>query len=144
MDFGIETTELIYLLLGPGALLLAALLLRTDLRLKARLDTADAQLAEAQDRILSLERRLLDAERDSHRDVAVEQAVEHAVAPVERRLERVERQQEQLMLHDSETGPYLQAVRHAAGGADVEALVEMTGVTRAEAELIVALRRGAG
>src|SRR5690606_13739529 len=115
MNFGTETTELIYLLLGPGALLLPALLLRTDLRLKARVDSLDTQLTEARDRILSLERRLLDAERESLSGVA---------GPLERRLERLERQQEQLMLRDSETGPYLQAVRHAAGGADVDALME--------------------
>jgi hypothetical protein len=43
------------------------------------------------------------------------------------------------MLRDSEAGPYFRAVRFAENGAGLDALIEQTGVTRAEAELILSL-----
>lgn len=138
MNIGIDSTELIYLVLGPGALLIGALLLRADSRLKARCE--------------ALERRVLDAERQL---AMLEEAPDAAAAAaatsgrerereLEQRIALLSRQQEQLMLRDAETGPYFQAVRQAERGADVDELVDDTGVTRSEAELIVMLHGKSG
>ena len=124
MTLGIDSTDLIYLVLGPGLLFLGALLLRLDLRLKARCDELGKRVAEAETRLQLL------ANADDHR--AYRRQIEERVA-------LLSRQQEQLMLRDAETGPYFQAIRYAEKGADIDALVEQTGVTRAEAELIHAL-----
>lgn len=130
MTMAIETTELIYLVLGPGVLLLAALLLRTDLRLQGRCATLEQSVTDATAQIEALQRQLA-AVRDDERGARDDE--------LEARLAMLSRQQEQLMLRDSETGPYFQAVRQAEQGAGVESLMELAGVTRAEAELIVAL-----
>lgn len=124
MTLGIDSTDLIYLVLGPGLLFLGALLLRLDLRLKARCDELGKRVAEAETRLQLL------ANADDHG--AYRRQIEERVA-------LLSRQQEQLMLRDAETGPYFQAIRYAEKGADIDALVEQTGVTRAEAELIHAL-----
>jgi hypothetical protein len=129
MTIGIDSTELIYLVLGPGALLIGALLLRTDFRLKARCEALERRLYDAEDRIAALE----DLPSD-----AVAAGIERE-RELEQRIALLSRQQEQLMLRDAETGPYFQAVRQAERGADVEALIDETGVTRSEAELIVML-----
>ncbi len=131
MTIGIDTTDLIYLVLGPGALLLGALLLRTDFRLKAHYEALEKRLAEAEAQLEAL-RGTLQQGGAAERELELEQ-----------RVALLSRQQEQLMLRDAETGPYFQAVRQAERGADVDALIEDTGVTRAEAELIVTLHRPA-
>lgn len=124
MSLSIDSTELIYLLLGPGLLLLVVLLFRFDLKLKARCADLESRLAEAEGRFSALQSRVSDDSRE--RDL-------------ESRVARLTQQHEQLMMRDSEAGPYFRAVRYAENGAGVEALIEQTGVTRAEAELIVSL-----
>lgn len=124
MNFSIESTELIYLLLGPGILVLVALLLRHDLRLKAQCEDLKSRLADTEDRLGLLQKSLNDDSRE--RELASQVAL-------------LTQQHEQLMLRDAETGPYFRAVRFAENGAGIEALIEQTGVTRAEAELIVSL-----
>ena len=124
MNFSIDSTELIYLLLGPGILVLIALLLRHDLRLKAQCEDLKSRLMDTEDRLSLLQKSLNDDSR--------ERELESQVA-------LLTQQHEQLMLRDSEAGPYFRAVRFAENGAGVEALIEQTGVTRAEAELIVSL-----
>jgi hypothetical protein len=133
MNIGIDSTELIYLVLGPGALLIGALLLRTDFRLKARCETLEQRLADAE--------RQLEALGDLP-SAATVAAIERE-RELAQRVALLSRQQEQLMVRDSETGPYFQAVRQAERGADVDALVDETGVTRSEAELIVMLHGSA-
>lgn len=54
-------------------------------------------------------------------------------------LEALTKQQEQLMLLSADTGPYVQAIRHAQRGAGVAELMSTHGLGEAEAELIVAL-----
>lgn len=124
MNLSIESSELIYLLLGPGAMLLIVLLLRTDMKLRSRCDDLEMRLVEAEGRLTVLQHRTRDDSRE--RDL-------------ESRVDLLTQQHEQLLLRDSETGPYYRAVRFAETGIGVDALVEQTGVTRAEAELIVSL-----
>lgn len=124
MTLGLDSTDLIYLVLGPGLLFVGALLLRLDLRLQARCDELGKRVAEVEMRLQLL------ANADDH-GVYRRQ--------IDERVALLSRQQEQLMLRDSETGPYFQAIRYAEKGADADALIERTGVTRAEAELICAL-----
>lgn len=52
--------------------------------------------------------------------------------------------QEQLMLSDSTTASYLQAIRHAQRGAGIEELMRTHDLARAEAELILTLHAGLG
>jgi hypothetical protein len=122
MNLSIYSTELIYLLLGPGILVIVALLYRLDLNLRARCVDLEARLAETEGRLSVLQSRLSDDSRD-----------------LESRMALLTQQHEQLVLRESEAGPYFRAVRYAENGAGVEALIEQTGVTRAEAELIVSL-----
>lgn len=129
MTIGIDSNELIYLVLGPGALLIGALLLRTDFRLKARCETLEQRVADAERQLAALEDLPIAATA-----AAIERERELA-----QRVALLSRQQEQLMVRDSETGPYFKAVRHAERGAGIEAIVDETGVTRSEAELIVML-----
>ena len=124
MTLDIDSTDLIYLVLGPGLLFLGALLLRFDLRLKGRYDELDKRVAEAE--------MLLESLRNADDREAYRRQIEEKIA-------MLSRQQEQLMLRDSGAGPYFQAIRYAEKGASVDALMERTGVTRAEAELIFAL-----
>jgi hypothetical protein len=124
MTLSIDSTELIYLLLGPGILVLAALLLRHDLKLHERCDELESRLIETEGRLAVLQRQGSDDRRERE---------------LESRVDLLTQQHEQLMLRDSETGPYFRAVRHAENGVGVDALIEQTGVTRAEAELIVSL-----
>jgi len=124
MNFSIDSTELIYLVLGPGILVLIALLLRHDLKLKSQCEALRSRLTETEDRLTQLQNRLNDDGR--------ERQLESQVA-------LLTQQHEQLMLRDSEAGPYFRAVRFAENGAGIDALIEQTGVTRAEAELIVSL-----
>ncbi len=52
------------------------------------------------------------------------------------RLALLSEQQEQLMLRDDNAGPYLQAIRLAQRGEDIDSLVATCGLSRGEAELI--------
>lgn len=124
MILDIDSTELIYLLLGPGTILVAALLLRLDLRLQRRYEELASRVATAEAHLEAL--------------VQAEDGGQHK-RQIEERVAMLSRQQEQLMLRDSETGSYFQAIRHAEKGLGVDALIERTGVTREEAELIVTL-----
>jgi Protein of unknown function (DUF2802) len=124
MSLSIDSTELIYLLLGPGALLLIAIMLRVDLRLKARCDELADRLTEAEGRLSVLQQ--LESDDSLEREL-------------EGRIALLAQQHEQLLMRDSETGPYFRAVRLAENGASLDSLIEQTGVTQAEAELILSL-----
>jgi hypothetical protein len=124
MTFSIDSTELIYLVLGPGILVLITLLLRHDLRLKAQCEELRSRLADYEERLTRLQQTVGDDSRE--RELAAQVAL-------------LTQQHEQLMRRDSEAGPYFRAVRFAENGAGIDALIEQTGVTRAEAELIVSL-----
>lgn len=124
MNFSIDSTELIYLVLGPGILVLITLLLRHDLRLKAQCEALRSRLADNEDRLAELHKALSDDGR-AHE--------------LEAQVALLTQQHEQLMRRDSEAGPYFRAVRFAENGAGIDALIEQTGVTRTEAELIVSL-----
>jgi len=124
MNLSIDSTELIYLVLGPGILVLITLLLRHDLRLKAQCEELKTRLADNEGRLAELHKTLSDDSRE--RELASQVAL-------------LTQQHEQLMRRDSETGPYFRAVRFAENGAGIDALIEQTGVTRTEAELIVSL-----
>jgi hypothetical protein len=124
MNFSIDSTELIYLVLGPGILVLITLLLRHDLRLKAQCEELRSRLADYEERLTRLQQTVGDDSRE--RELAAQVAL-------------LTQQHEQLMRRDSEAGPYFRAVRFAENGAGIDALIEQTGVTRTEAELIVSL-----
>jgi hypothetical protein len=124
MNFSIDSTELIYLVLGPGVLVLITLLLRHDLRLKAQCEELKSRLADNEDRLGQLRETLSDDSRSRE---------------LEAQVALLTQQHEQLMRRDSEAGPYFRAVRFAENGAGIDALIEQTGVTRTEAELIVSL-----
>jgi prefoldin subunit 5 len=124
MNFSIDSTELIYLVLGPGILVLITLLLRHDLRLKAQCEELKSRLVDHEDRLAQLRETVSDDSRSRE---------------LQAQVARLTQQHEQLMRRDSETGPYFRAVRFAENGAGVDALIEQTGVTRTEAELIVSL-----
>lgn len=124
MNFSIDSTELIYLVLGPGVLVLITLLLRHDLRLKTQCENLRMRLADNEDRLAQLHKTVSDDSRA--RELQAQVAL-------------LTQQHEQLMRRDSEAGPYFRAVRFAENGAGIDALIEQTGVTRTEAELIVSL-----
>jgi len=124
MNLSIDSTELIYLVLGPGVLVLITLLLRHDLRLKAQCENLKMRLADNEDRLAQLHKTVSDDSR---------------ARELESQVALLTQQHEQLMRRDSEAGPYFRAVRFAENGAGIDALIEQTGVTRTEAELIVSL-----
>lgn len=129
MTWSIDSTELIYLILGPGVLLIAALLLRVDLRLKARFDSFESRLIDTELRLTEVEGRL----------AFLQARVSDDSRELTDRVEMLSRQHEQIMLRDAEAGPYFRAIRIAEKGASIESLIEQTGITRSEAELIHAL-----
>lgn len=132
MEFNISTAELIYLVLGPGALLIGALLLRSDLRLQRRHDALQAEHDGLRERCAALTVRL-----DELRDEG--QAAAERERQQRERIEQLHRELQHVLLKDAETGPYFRAVRQAESGVGVDSLVERTGITRAEAALIVQL-----
>ena len=101
----IDSTELIYLVLGPGVIVLVAILLRLDVRLKARCEELETRLTQAEGRLAVLQR----LESDDSRERVLEE-----------KLDLLTQQQEQLMMRDAEAGPYFNAVRLAEGGADID------------------------
>lgn len=122
----IASTEFAYIVLGSGILFLGAMLLRIDFRLTDRYNEVANQVADLELKISN---------------VTAETTLRAGERRIEERVATLSRQQEQLLARDSETWPYLQAIRHAENGAGIEALMERTGVTRAEAELISILHR---
>ena len=125
----IDSTELIYLVLGSGVFLLVAILLRVNLRLKQRYDDLASRLSDAEGRLGVIQ---------------AQQSDDSTSRELEERVERLSRQLEQLMLRDGDSGPYFRAVRIAEQGASIDSLIEKTGVTRAEAELILKLHAPQG
>ena len=61
---------------------------------------------------------------------------------IERRLRELAERQEAMLMNDPETRPYAQAIRLVQKGADTATIMENCGLTRGEAELIVALHGG--
>lgn len=66
---------------------------------------------------------------------------EHAkrVDVLTQQLDKLRERQDQLELRDPETGTYVQAIRRVQRGAGADDLVANCGLTRAEAELVLAL-----
>ncbi|ACL72434.1 DUF2802 domain-containing protein [Thioalkalivibrio sulfidiphilus] len=73
-----------------------------------------------------------------------EMATDQRQAEVERRLRQLAEQQEQLLLRDPDQGPYQHAMRLATQGASREELMKTCGLTRGEADLLLALHGGSG
>jgi len=87
-------------------------------------------LGETQQELVTLERRL---GQFTVGDGAAR------LAALEQQLATLAKDQDQLMLRDAATGSYLQAIRHAQRGADLEELMRTHDLGRAEADLIMAL-----
>jgi hypothetical protein len=68
-----------------------------------------------------------------------EMANDQRQAEVERRLRQLAEQQELLLMRDPEQGPYQHAMRMAVQGAAREELMKSCGLTRGEADLLLAL-----
>jgi uncharacterized protein HemX len=68
-----------------------------------------------------------------------EMANDQRQADIERRLRQLAEQQEQLLMRDPEQGPYQHAMRLASHGASREDLMNTCGLTRGEADLLLAL-----
>lgn len=60
---------------------------------------------------------------------------------LEQRVRQISEYQQQLTMRDPEQGPYHHALRLAGRGASAEELVRDCGLTRGEAELVLALHR---
>lgn len=94
-----------------------------------RLEALRADIAALRDRV-----RAADEER-TRRDEELRRLAE--------RVTSLAREQEQLLARDVVAGPYVQAVRAARCGVAAEVLMESYGLTRGEAELVVALHQRA-
>jgi hypothetical protein len=130
-----DTGQLIYLLWGFVLLLLAALLCWQFFRMQSLLTTLGTRIDQVQGQVHSIQRVL----RDVHDEGDVTRRLEQ---DLEGRVTLLSRQQEQLMLRDTDAGPYFQAIRHAQQGATLDELLARTNVSRGEAELILALHGG--
>lgn len=63
------------------------------------------------------------------------------VLELERRQRRLNERQEQLDIYDPANQPYEQAIRMVKNGADVSELVDVCGISEAEAELVSLMHR---
>lgn len=73
-----------------------------------------------------------------------EVAADQRQAELERRLRQLADQQEQLLLRDPEQGPYQHALRLAQQGARREEIMSACGLSRGEADLLLALHGPTG
>ncbi|MDD3519412.1 MAG: DUF2802 domain-containing protein [Chromatiales bacterium] len=71
-----------------------------------------------------------------------EMGVDQRQTLVERKLKQLSEQQQQLLMRDPESGPYMQAIRLAQKGASKEEIMSTCGLTRGEVELIASLHGG--
>lgn len=131
-----DTALLIYVTWGFALIALVAMLAWSYFRVHGQVSALGERLERMQCEVHALQRVLRDVHDDGHQTRQLEVELEERVA-------LLSRQQEQLMLRDADTGPYFQAIRQARQGASLDDLLERTGISRGEAELILALHGGA-
>lgn len=90
------------------------------------------RIAAQEDELLALRGRL-DALSEMDANARQRQA------ELERHLALLAEQQDQLMIRDADTGPYLQAIRAARSGTAANELVRTYGLSEGEANLVVTL-----
>ncbi|MCC5869777.1 MAG: DUF2802 domain-containing protein [Gammaproteobacteria bacterium] len=130
-----DTALLIYLMWGLALLVLVGVLSWSYFRVQSEVVTLRGRIDQLQGEVHALQRVLRDVHDDGHQTRRLE-------AELEERVALLSRQQEQLMLRDADTGPYFQAIRQARQGATLDELLARTGISRGEAELILALHGG--
>ncbi len=130
-----DTALLIYLTWGLALLILVGMLAWSYFRVQNQVVTLRGRIDQLQGEVHALQRVLRDVHDDGHQTRRLE-------AELEERVALLSRQQEQLMLRDADTGPYFQAIRQAQEGATLDELLVRTGISRGEAELILALHGG--
>lgn len=128
----LDALRLASLFAGLALLVLAIYLIRMQSALRSRIDSL-ARMLEAQQFELDTLRQHV---RDFGDETAATRERERELAE---HVELLTRQQEQLLVRDAESGPYFQAIRSARSGATAESLVSTYGLSRGEAELVVAL-----
>ncbi len=135
MTVSLDNAQLIYLLWGLCLLLLASVMCWSYFRVHARVSGMAERIDQLQGEVHAIQRVLRDVHDDGRQTRRLEVELEERVA-------LLSRQQEQLMMRDADAGPYFQAIRHAQQGASLDEILARTGVSRGEAELIVALHGG--
>ncbi|OOG26214.1 hypothetical protein B1C78_05265 [Thioalkalivibrio denitrificans] len=100
---------------------------------------AVAHVRRLQRRIMIQETALLSLRGALSAVCSGEMATDKRQAEVERRLRQLAEQQETLLMRDPEQGPYQHAMRMAVQGASREDLMKACGLTRGEADLLLAL-----
>ncbi|MCC5863400.1 MAG: DUF2802 domain-containing protein [Gammaproteobacteria bacterium] len=131
-----DTALLIYLTWGLALIVLVGVLSWSFFRVQRQVITLCERIDQLQGEVHALQRVLRDVHDDGHQTRRLE-------AELEERVALLSRQQEQLMLRDADTGPYFQAIRQARQGATLDELLERTGISRGEAELILSLHGAA-
>lgn len=124
----------IALLLAGLALLVATAALVGALWCRSRLLQLQARLARQEDHLLALRGGLSAIAEEGLHEGRRGQALEQ-------RVRQLSEYQEQLMMRDPEEAPFHHALRLASRGATAEELVQDCGITRGEAELVLALHR---
>ncbi len=127
-----DTALLIYLTWGLALIVLVGVLSWSYFRVQRQVVSLCERCDQLQGEVHALQRVLRDVHDDGHQTRRLEAALEERVT-------LLSRQQEQLMLRDADTGPYFQAIRQARQGATLDELLERTGISRGEAELILSL-----
>lgn len=135
MTVSLDNAQMIYLLWGLCLLLLASLMCWSYFRVHGRVSAMAERLDQLQGEVHAIQRVLRDVHDDGHQTRRLE-------VELEERVTLLSRQQEQLMMRDADAGPYFQAIRHAQQGASLDDILARTGVSRGEAELIIALHGG--
>lgn len=128
----LSPVEILALFVLALALLGVARLSAVQRALRLRLEQVERAHAELGELVVSLQNALHHVYHDGHEARERDHELEERVA-------MLSRQQDQLLLRDADVGPYFQAIRHAERGCGVVELIDRTGVSRGEAELIVAL-----
>lgn len=98
-----------------------------------------ARLRRLERRVMIQETALLSLRGALSAVCSGEMASDQRQAEVERRLRQLAEQQELLLMRDPEQGPYQHAMRMAVQGAGREELMKTCGLTRGEADLLLAL-----
>ncbi|HEY8519086.1 MAG TPA: DUF2802 domain-containing protein [Gammaproteobacteria bacterium] len=116
--------------LGVALLGAAALRLRGRAREQARrLEAQQAEIAALRSRVQALDEERLRRREELRR--------------LSEQVAGLVREHEQLLARDAVAGPYVQAVRAARSGVTAEVLMASYGLSRGEAELVVALHQRA-
>jgi hypothetical protein len=97
------------------------------------------QLRELRTKVSTQETALLSLRGALSALCADERLADQRQSRLERQLRQVGEQQELLLLRDPEAGPYRQAMRLARKGASSEDLIATCGLTRGEADLLLAV-----